>query len=185
MEKFWIKDLPEILTSKDFFQDITEREVHRLYAHLAHTQEICGQIANWVNLPFDALIAENAPSDFLDTLELDISIIQSQSNFERGVVVSRWLIHSTWITEIPKSELIQGLMPKTLDAISSPQPNLNSDLRKFRLWLETKNIGLQNTMEMLYLATTLREALANLLAIDIFLTDILLGLNKWRLMEWK
>lgn len=183
MDKFWLRDLPSVLTAEDFFQKLGEREIHRLYARLAHIEQIYKETEDWVNLPIEDLKQENAPLDFLDNLELDMAIVQAQCNSENDTAITSWLIHSTWLAELPKSELIKGLPPSVLDPICLPQPTLNIDLKNYRSWLAAKNRGLRNAIEMLFSAIDLKDALANLLAIDVLLTDILLGLNKWRLMD--
>jgi hypothetical protein len=165
--------LPRSLTESDEFKQLTADSVRAFQARLQYIGEVVDQIDAWL-----AKTQNNFP-EFLDNLELDLSVTQNLPGDANSGHTS-YLIHSSWSFEVTVAEIRHAIPGNLLQPLEAALPSIDSSLSQFNAWLEAQALGIKSAATSFSAAQSMAEALACHLALDIFVGDLLIGCYKAR-----
>lgn len=168
------RELPEALVSCDEFAELNETQRRNYRARLRYIEEITLKIDEWVNGRETDFFA------FLDSIELDLYINQG-APADPANHVSAWLVHTSWSFETSAAQMSRFLSPDLRAQIEMAQPHLDAHIEQFRAWMKGQNEALKVTLDGLFRAASFHDAMANQLAIDVLLLNVLSGVAKARL----
>jgi hypothetical protein len=168
------RDLPEALVSSEEFANLNEVQRFNYRARLRYIEEITLKIDEWVKGDETDFFA------FLDSVELDLYINQG-APADPASHVSEWLVHTSWLFETSVAQMSRYISPECRVQIELAQPRLDVSVEQFRLWMNDQNQALKASLEGFFKAASFHEAIANQLAIDALLLNLLSGVAKARL----
>ncbi|HEV2189250.1 MAG TPA: hypothetical protein VGR70_18720 [Stellaceae bacterium] len=166
--------LPKILEMSDRYQDANELQKKNLKGRFQFIEQITLEIAEWLDrteTDFDA---------FLDRIELHLAINQGAPLDAEGSV-SAWLIHTSWTFETSPRKMRQELSHDLASELNRSPPSIDDNLARFNLWLNQQNSALIAALADFRASKTIDAALANLIAIDALLLNLLTGATRARL----
>ena len=168
------RHLPKILEMSDRYQDANELQKKNLRGRFQFIEQITLEIAEWLGrteTDFDA---------FLDRIELHLAINQgAPSDAESSV--SAWLIHTSWTFETSSHKMRQELRDDLANELDRSPPSIDVNLVRFDQWLNRQNSALISALADFRASKTIDAALANFIAIDVLLLNLLTGATRARL----
>ena len=172
------RELPKALGQSLDFKNLNVKQTQNFRNRLRYIEEVTLKIDEGLS----SVSTLDEHRSFIDRLELDLSINLSIGRNPEDEV-SYWLVHSTWTSEVTASEMKKALGRDILGLLAQSIPDVDLGVSKFRATLTTWNAGLKIIIDKFYLATTLAEALALYIAIDVMLANALTTIFRVRLSE--
>jgi hypothetical protein len=169
------RPLPSPIASSEEFTDLTEKQRFNYQARLRHVEEITLRIEEWLTG------AETDFFAFLDSIELDLYINQGAPVGSGEDHVSAWLFHTSWTFETSVEKMSRFISPKLREQIELPQPGLDAAIDQFRAWIRDQNQALTSVLDSFFAASSFDEAMANQIAVDTLLVNLLAGVTRARL----
>jgi hypothetical protein len=169
------RPLPPSIVSCDEFENLSEKQRFNYRARLRYVEEITLKIDEWL------AGKETDFFSFLDTVELDLYINQGAPVGNGEDHVSAWLIHTSWTFETSVAKMLRSLQSSVRERIDAPPPGLDAPIDQFRSWIQGQNEALTTALNSYFGAESFDQAMANQLAIDALLLNVLSGVCKARL----
>lgn len=169
------RELPQVIVSCDEYLQLSQSQQHNYRARLRYVEEITLKIEEWVSGRETDFFA------FLDSVELDLYINQGAPIGNGEDHVSAWLFHTSWTFETSVQQMSRLISLKLRERIEAPQPGLDATVDQFRAWIDGQNLGLVESLDSFFNSKSFDEALANQIAMDVLLLNILAGTCKARL----
>lgn len=169
------RSLPSAIASSEEFVDLTEKQQFNYRARLRHVEEITLKIEEWLTG------AETDFFAFLDSIELDLYINQGAPVGGGEDHVSAWLLHTSWTFETSVARMSRFISPALREQLELPQPGLDAAIDQFGAWIRNQNQALTAALDSFFAASSFDEAMANQLAVDTLLVNLLAGVTRARL----
>ncbi len=184
MQRDWKRALPESVTSSMYFSDLSENEVSNFRAWLAYVEEIHERVAEWLK-PSASKRDGHAPDlrAFLPALELDVAINLAPGH-KPEVRLSSWLMHTNLAPDGYGVKSHRFLSREILGVINAQGPTLESGKDKFIDWLRLHNMTLAQAIDGFFNSKSFEAAYTHLLAVDLMLSNIYVGLLIARLASF-
>lgn len=173
------RTLPNAFLTANDVQVLTTSQIEAFSKRLDYVAEIAEKILS--DLP--KAIAKTELEDFLDDLELDVSVNQTLSQ-KYGVVTS-WNMHHGWTFDISPLELRSELGDDIISAISEQAPKIDCKPEYYIKWLTIQGETLERTLNHFYSTQKFEGAVASILAMDAILANLLSGLILSRLIDFR
>jgi hypothetical protein len=167
---------PAVLTDSNEFRSLNADQVSSLGARFRHIVEIIENVERWI----EGKNADATLRSFLDDLELDLSSVQGWPG-DQEKEQSSWLIHSSWTFEASPSAMRRAIPQQIVDALDSQTPGVAATGSEVQAWLRGQVLSLRLVIEQLYTASSFAGAIAALIAVDVLLANMLVGVYKTRL----
>ncbi len=174
------REFPAAFTQSDDYKNLTAKQVASIQSRFKYIEEIICQIEAWVS----STRSVEDVRGFLDSLELDISVNQNLPEEDKSNIYSSWLIHSSWTFCLSGALLYQQLSCDITSAIEQPLPSCRCSIQEFKTWLHGQSNALSKILEEFYSACQWESIVAHLIALDIILANMLVGLYKSRLNDF-
>ena len=166
--------LPRALTDLENFRQLTEREAKLFESRFEYVGQILDSIDAWLTRK------DRDFRDFLDNLELDLSVNQNLPT-DLNKKHTSYLIHTSWTFDVTIAEMRQSLPADLATELDREIPPLDCSIAQFDYWLSEQTKAIDAAISGLYAVTTAAAALTLLTAIDILLGKLLVGSYKARL----
>lgn len=171
--------LPAAFLNFDSVRALSHSQLKAFSKRLEYISEIAAEISTELPKIEDG----NDIRDFLDNLELDVSVNQTLP-IEYGEVTS-WNIHQSWTADILPMTLRCELGEDALSAIPNSAPKLDFGNGEYIEWAVEHGRALENALNNFYGAQRYEAAVANILLLDVILSRLLSGLVLSRFMAFQ
>jgi len=168
--------LPAALVESDEFRQLNGKQAQNFSARLGYVAEVIATAREFLSGG-----VENEPlSAFLDGLELDtVSANVFSTHLEEHQ--QNYLVHSSWTFTCTPEVLFQAV--KEVPAVVNP-PAINTSIASesaVKQWLRNLIDGMAVALRRFHEAPSFCVAIANLIAVDALLSELLSGLIRSRL----
>lgn len=166
--------LPKALIASNDWLGLTQSQQFNFESRIKYINEIVDNISEWL----EGSSEWGSLSEFLDDLELDVSVNQNLNSDED--FVSSWLIHSTWGNS-ERDRISAALLPSVvISALDRPLPDIEIGNAAVTAWLKLHRDALQASLGAFYNSTAFSEVLSSILVFDTLMAMLLCGLYKLR-----
>lgn len=174
MENSSDSSLPKILFTLLESEELDAREVDALQFRIQGANRITDDIERWI-------ASDSSPvREFLDALELDLSVLQNLPGGGPERVTS-YAIHSSWTFELAPNEMRRCIDPDVAKTMSVAPPSIDSSLVEFSNWANLMASSLRKVCRSFSRSEVIEEAMAMWIAIDVLLLLLLVGTTQTRL----
>jgi hypothetical protein len=169
-------ELPSVILGSPEFRELNSTQALNLEARYNFLSEIHGELTEWLAQGEK----KEALKYLLDNIELDAGAALNLSGNPEEMI-SAWLIHSTWTSDIPVEHMHNALDEDTIRLLDQPAPRIDSSSAEFIDWLKLHATGLGQTMSLFKQADSFAQAIALAIAINILFVNLLVALYRARL----
>jgi len=170
------RSLPASFVNSNDFQELDDGQRQGLVARLRYIEEIPIKAKEWLK----ACLSGEVFKIFIDRVELDLMINLGLPKSSRQQV-SAWLFHSSWTFETSASVMLRTLPLNIIDDLQRAPPGFTSTIQEFAEWIFHASNALKVLLDGFYEAATFDAAMGHLIAINISLAQLLVGVSIQRL----
>lgn len=164
--------IPRIFAERLEFAALSDDAAKAFVQRLSAIREICASLAS-EDLPANQLEF----ADYLDDLELDVSIHQEYGHRE----LSRWLVHCSWTFEVTASSMMKELENDSLLIVDAAEPSVTATVEEYVEWLSAASKVVLSALGRFQDATSGAQCFSQLLVVDVVFSKILVTCYKFRL----
>ena len=167
--------LPIVMVESQEYVALNLEQRQRFSKRLSFAQNVLRDASLWLDLP------QGEFRDFMDGFELDLTSVMSSNLEDAEGQVSTWFVHSTWTADFIDRDFASLLSERVFRQLDGGFPLFSSSQSAFRQWLKIEVDVTLSVLDDLRNAQALDQAIACLIAGDIFFGRLLVALFKWRL----
>lgn len=161
--------IPEVLKNFVEYEGLNEIQKQNFISRLKYINKITIKIDDFTGV--DVYSRKEKLHFFLDDLELDLFSNLSHGNVER--MLSPWCLHSSWAAEIGQFDIPKFVDRSPLDNVFIMRVDSKSKPMAIDEWMKVCSNALKFYLDAYRNALNIESVLANLIALDACLSEML------------
>jgi hypothetical protein len=164
------------LLQHDLLIDLSNAQKISLLQRLSYVIELCDRLISIKDF--------KSTYGLISDIELDAWICIGAPDSDSKNEVSSWVIHTCWVDECDGIDLSKLLEKEVIDGMNSKADIESADT--LYIWISNQEKAIRKSVLNAIAATSIATFIANLMAVNILLLNLISVLSKARLLaQWK